>query len=98
MGGLGVTGGDDTDTELVEAVVSGGAGLDWWVHTSETGAIGTTGGRAGGTWAGGRTLAGGTVGGPDLTTPGEPALSLTICDCVQQHTQTSGKSGTSTQC
>lgn len=89
-----MTGGEDTDTELVEAVVSGGAGLDWWVHTSETGAAGTTGG----TWAGGRTLAGGTVGGPGLMTPGETALSLTICDCVQQHTQTSGKSGTSTQC
>jgi hypothetical protein len=35
--GRGVTGGE-TDTELVEAVVSDGVGRDCWVHTSDTGA------------------------------------------------------------
>lgn len=71
--GLGVEQGDITDTELVEAMVSDGVGLIWLVHTSVTGA-------AAGTWVGGALVD--TTGAVVLVTVGELALSLLICDEV----------------
>lgn len=70
--GLGVVQGE-TDTELVEAMVSDGVGLVCGVHTSVTGA-------AAGTWIGGALVT--TTGAVDLVTVGELALSLVICGRV----------------
>lgn len=72
-------GGGDTDTELVEAGVSGGAAGLVWVHTSDTGAWGTvTGGAAGG--AGTTLAAGGLLAGAGLAVA-TAALSLAaVCD------------------
>lgn len=80
---VGDAGFGDTDTELVEAVVSD-VGLDWWVHTSETGTGWDT--------CGTLTTGAGVGAGVGLTTPGEPTLSLLICDWRgTTHIQTSGK-------
>lgn len=72
--GCGVEQGE-TDTELVEALVSDGEGLEWWVHTSETAADATD------VWIEGGALV--TVAGVVLGTAGALALSLLICDGSQ---------------